>query len=146
MLQAGLLIFEHTNSPWAYNESVIVPIWGPSEGDPLLLLSAPVLWGVISAVQRDDMTLTAVEVSSPPLPPLLQLPLKIRSSNFAYAIVTPYKLLDVEYMLQNAAFNPIGIGVMEKREEAITIAITIILDHTNPSSWHLPSLIWMIHL
>jgi hypothetical protein len=96
--QHALLILRRASSPLVYGSE---PMWGPSEGNPLVSLSASVTWGVI-AVQED----------SPIIPPtLLKLPLRIRSSNFAS---TPSELLDMEYALQSAALNPIGMGVVER--------------------------------
>jgi len=46
-------------------------------------------------------------------PSLLQLPLKIRSSNFHS---TAAELLDVEYALQSAALDPIGMGIHDQDE------------------------------
>ncbi|KAL9180712.1 hypothetical protein ACHAXT_011165 [Thalassiosira profunda] len=98
----ALLILERASSSskdLLHNKSV--PMWGPSEGNPLQSFSASVSWGVIAAREED-----AVQP-----PPLLQLPLKIRSTNFAS---TPSELLDMEYAIQSAALNPIGVGVAEK--------------------------------
>ncbi len=94
----ALLILERSFSP---SITKPVPIWGPNDGNPLLSLSAMVSWGVIH--QHDDNSNNA--------PPLLQLPLKIRSSNFAS---TPSELLDLELALQSAALDPIGMDIIEK--------------------------------
>jgi Rab3 GTPase-activating protein catalytic subunit len=96
--QHALLILRRASSPLVYRPE---PMWGPSEGNPLVSLSASVTWGVI-AVQEDTSIIP---------PTLLKLPLRIRSSNFAS---TPSELLDVEYALQSAALNPIGMGVVER--------------------------------
>jgi len=101
--QQALLILERASSPLVLYGSY-VPIWGPGEGNPLVSLVASVSWGVMSA--QDDATSTANS-----LYPLLQLPLKIRSSNFAS---TESELLDMECALQSAALNPIGMGIVEK--------------------------------
>ena len=93
----ALLILERSFSP----STSRVPIWGPNDGNPLLSLSAIVSWGVIH--QQD--------VNSSNAPPLLQLPLKIRSSNFAS---TPSELFDLELALQSSALNPIGTDIVEK--------------------------------
>ncbi|KAL3761539.1 hypothetical protein ACHAW5_003087 [Stephanodiscus triporus] len=94
----ALRLLERASSQLIYRPE---PMWGPNEGNPLVSLSVIVTWGVIP-VQEDTPT-------NPPS--LLQLPLKIRSSNFAS---TPSELLDVEYALQSAALNPIGMGIVEK--------------------------------
>jgi hypothetical protein len=90
------LILERSFSP---SITKPVPVWGPNDGNPLLSLSAMVSWGVIH--QHDDNSINA--------PALLQLPLKIRSSNFAS---TPSELLDLEIALQSAALNPIGMDII----------------------------------
>jgi len=95
--QQALRILERSSSPLIYRPE---PMWGPNEGNPLLSLSATVSWGVIPA--QDNSSINP--------PPLLQLPMKIRSSNFSS---TPSELLDLEYALQSAALNPIGMGVVE---------------------------------
>mmetsp|Transcript_7892 Transcript_7892/g.17067 ORF Transcript_7892/g.17067 Transcript_7892/m.17067 type:complete len:154 (+) Transcript_7892:1181-1642(+) len=89
-------------------------MWGPGEGDPLLSLSASVSWGVVPADAAFSASGAVDGPSGTPPPPLLQLPLKIRSSNFASA--SPSELLDVERALQCAALDPIGMGVVRKRE------------------------------
>ena len=94
--QQALRILERASSPLIYRPE---PMWGPNEGNPLLSLSATVSWGVIPA--QDNSSINP--------PPLLQLPMKIRSSSFAS---TPLELLDLEYALQSAALNPIGMGVV----------------------------------
>jgi len=96
----ALLILERSFSPSITRP---IPIWGPNDGNMLLSLSAVVSWGVIH--QHDDNSFN--------VPPLLQLPLKIRSSNFAS---TPSELLDLELALQSAALNPIGMGIVEKED------------------------------
>ena len=95
--QQAYQILERACSPKIYRPE---PLWGPSKGNPLVSLSATVTWGTIPS--QDDTSMQP--------PPLLQLPLKIRSSNFAS---TPSELLDLEYSLQSAALNPIGMGVVE---------------------------------
>ena len=95
--QQALRILERASSPLINRPE---PMWGPNEGNPLLSLSATVSWGVIPA--QDNSSIKP--------PPLLRLPMKIRSSNFAS---TPLELLDLEYALQSAALNPIGMGVVE---------------------------------
>lgn len=95
--QQAYQILERACSPKIYRPE---PLWGPSKGNPLVSLSATVTWGTIPS--QDDTSIQP--------PPLLQLPLKIRSSNFAS---TPSELLDLEYSLQSAALNPIGMGVVE---------------------------------
>jgi len=96
--QQALVILERASSPSIYKR---VPIWGP-DGSPLVSITSSVSWGVISSSQ-----------SSSPLPPLLQLPLKIRSSNFES---TPSELLEMEYALQSAALDPLGMGVVEEEQ------------------------------
>ena len=100
--QQALIALESSSSSRMYKPE---PIWGPSHGSPLLSLSASVSWGVIPSMKDDDA------VDSPP--PLLQLPLKIRSSNFSS---TPSELIDMEHALQSAALNPLGTGVVEKEQ------------------------------
>ena len=100
--QQAIVILERASSPWVYRT---LPMWGPSEGTPLLSLAASISWGVIPSTEGDS--------AADELPPLLQLPLKIRSSNFAS---TPSELLDLEYALQSAALNPIGIGIVERED------------------------------
>jgi Rab3 GTPase-activating protein catalytic subunit len=96
--QQAYQILERACSPKIHRPE---PLWGPSKGNPLVSLSATATWGTIPS--QDG---TSVQP-----PPLLQLPLKIRSSNF---VSTPSDLLDLEYSLQSAALNPIGMGVVEK--------------------------------
>ena len=105
--QASYLL-ERASSPWVYRS---VPMWGPNEGNPLKSLSASVSWGVLSLHDASDEELAGLfSPSSKALSSaaLLQLPLKIRSSNF---VPTDSELLDMEYSLQNAAFDPLGSGV-----------------------------------
>ena len=96
--QQALLILKRASSSSIYKP---VPIWGPSEGNPLVSVSASIAWGVITSENDNN--------AKPP--PLLALPLKIRSSNFASS---PSELLDMEHALQSAALNPLGLGVVEK--------------------------------
>ena len=91
----ALLVLERASSPWAYGSTP--PIWGPSEGNPLLSLSASVSWGSTSLEGNSSQ------------PPLLRLPIKIRSSTFDTASLS--ELLDVENTIQSATLNPIGIGI-----------------------------------
>lgn len=107
----ALLLLERASSPWEYRS---LPIWGPSEGSPLLSLSASVSWGVVPLEHSTGDVTTHNDVpyenNVPPPPHLLQLPLKIRSSKF---VPSPNELLDMEYALQSAAFDPLGLGVKE---------------------------------
>ena len=105
--QASYLL-ERASSPWVYES---VPMWGPNEGNPLISLSASVSWGVLSLNETSDEELVGLFSPSSKAPSstaLLQLPLKIRSSNF---VPTNSELLDMEHSLQNAAFDPLGTGV-----------------------------------
>jgi len=61
--QQALLILKRASSSSIYKP---VPIWGPSEGNPLVSVSASIAWGVITS--ENDTT------AKPP--PLLALPLK----------------------------------------------------------------------
>jgi len=78
------------------------PMWGPSEGNPLSSLSASVSWGVIPA--------EANNASSSNPTPLLQLPLKRRSA----IAPSPAELFEMDYALQSAALNPIGVGLSDQ--------------------------------
>lgn len=104
--QTANLLFERASSPWLYKS---VPAWGPSSGNPVKSLSASVSWGFISAdVSNEDLLSPSFTATSNTL---LQLPLKIRSTNFR---PTASELLDMEYSLQSAAFDPLGMGVEVK--------------------------------
>lgn len=109
-LRQASFLLERASSPWIYKP---VPMWGPSEGNPLQSLSASVSWGVVS--NNDSCNEGPESLFSPSKTPasvaLLQLPLKIRSSNF---VPTSNELLDMEYSLQSAAFDPLGMGVESK--------------------------------
>jgi hypothetical protein len=106
----ALFLLERASSPWIYKS---VPMWGPSEGSPLQSLSASVSWGVVSindaSHEGPDSLLSPTK--APATVALLQLPLKIRSSNF---VPTASELLDMEYSLQSAAFDPLGMGIDSK--------------------------------
>jgi hypothetical protein len=105
--QASFLL-ERASSPWMYKS---VPIWGPSEGNPLMSLSASVSWGAIPSQNTSPETCDILSPSMTKQHGLLQLPLKIRSSNF---VPNSNELLDIEYSLQSAAFDPLGMGVKSK--------------------------------
>ncbi|KAL3787814.1 hypothetical protein HJC23_003563 [Cyclotella cryptica] len=105
----ALFLLERASSPGIYKT---VPMWGPSEGNPLTSLSASVSWGVVpisNSSHEESSSLPSAIARAPPA--LLQLPLKIRSSNF---VPSANELLDMEYSLQSTAFDPIGIGVESK--------------------------------
>ncbi|KAL7487685.1 hypothetical protein ACHAW6_013266 [Cyclotella cf. meneghiniana] len=100
----ALFLLERASSPWVFKS---VPMWGPSEGNPLVSLSASVSWGVLPIHNSSDQE-SCTNPAAPAPPVLLQLPLKIRSSNF---VPNVSELLDMEDSLQSTAFDPIGIGV-----------------------------------
>lgn len=84
------------------------PLWGPSEGNPLLSLSASVSWGTIRPQTPRDRD--NIDSTIPAPTPLLQLPLKRRSA----IAPSPAELFEMDNALQSAALNPIGVGVNDQ--------------------------------
>lgn len=85
------------------------PLWGPSEGNPLFSLSASVSWGSIRTESPRQKTVVDSTAASVPTP-LLQLPLKRRSA----IAPSPAELFEMDYALQSAALNPIGVGLNDQ--------------------------------
>ena len=109
--QTTNLLLERASSPLLYKS---VPAWGPS-GNPLKSLSASVSWGFISTDVSIEGLFSPSSMASPTAA-LLQLPLKIRSSNFR---PTASELQDMECSLQSAAFDPIGMGIEVKKDGVV---------------------------
>jgi len=99
----ALSILERASSPW---DQKSVPMWGPDEGNPLLSVSASVSWGVIPFGNAKEKGANS-QGNSPVPPPILNLPLKVRSRNF---VPNSSELYEMEQALQIATFNPIGLG------------------------------------
>lgn len=102
----ALSILERASSPW---DRKSVPMWGPDEGNPLLSVSASVSWGAIPLGDTSEEGENS-QGKSPVPPPILNLPLKVRSRNFD---PIPSELHEMEQALQSATFNPIGLGSAE---------------------------------
>ena len=84
------------------------PMWGPSDGNPLLSLSASVSWGVIQSettMQGSGLVSNSTNPTS-----LLQLPLKRRST----IAPTPAEVFEMDHALQSAALNPVGVRVNDQ--------------------------------
>jgi len=86
------------------------PLWGPSEGNPLFSLSASVSWGSIRLETPRRRSVIDSDSTAPASTPLLQLPLKRRSA----IAPSPAELFEMDYALQSAALNPIGVGVNDQ--------------------------------